>query len=186
MLRLIQSKRKRAVSHQGLLQWGQTLSHLRLNAAGPVSFRSRPATQTRGRCCGGVRAQEDGEYRTGAGGAFDIKKAAVTIEDVLNDCEPQSGSAHIARARGVDAVEALGQARQVFARDTLSTVAHGYRNEGALSAITTIGRPNAGRGGDRDLAGGAAVFDAVVDEILKNLGELVAIAQHVGQIGRQV
>src|SRR5271169_6257012 len=186
MLRLIQSKRKRAVSHQGLLQWGQTLSHLRLNAAGPVSFRSRPATQTRGRCCGGVRAQEDGEYRTGAGGAFDIKKAAMAIEDVLDDCEPESGPAHFARARGVDPVEALGQPRQVLARNTLPAVAHGYRNEGAPTGIAAVGRLDAGRRRDRDLAAGAAVFDGVLDKILKNLGEFVAIARHFRQVGRQV
>jgi len=91
---------------------GQFPLNTRDSSAGPMLWR--------------VRTQEDSEYRTGAGGAFDIKKATMAIEDVLDDCEPEPGPAHFARTRGVDPVEALGQPRQVFACDTFPAVAHGH------------------------------------------------------------
>src|SRR5262249_12989264 len=87
-----------------------------------------------------------------------------------------------ARARGVDAIEALSQPRQMLACDAVSAVAHGYRNKCAAPAIAAVGGSGAGRGNDRDVAAGATIFDAVVDEILKNLGELVAVAEHSGEI----
>ena len=71
----------------------------------------RHASRARSWCCGRVWAQEDREYRAGAGGAFDIEKSAVTIEDVLDDRKSEPGAAQFARARRVDAVEALGQPR---------------------------------------------------------------------------
>src|ERR1700730_18039126 len=76
---------------------------------------------------GAVRAQEDSEHRAGAEGAVDIEKSAVAVEDVLDDREPEPGPAHFARARGVDAVEPLGQSRQVLAGDALALIPHGDR-----------------------------------------------------------
>src|ERR1700756_583916 len=74
----------------------------------------------------------------------------------------------------------------MLARDTLSAVAHSYRNKPASLAIAAVRKPNTRRCGDRNLTPRATVFDAVVDEILKNLGELVTVAQHLRQSGRQV
>src|SRR5215468_3133609 len=138
------------------------------------------------RCCGGVRAQEYGEDRARPRGALNIKKSAVPIENVLDDREPEPGPAHLARARGVDAIEAFGQPRQMLACNTVAAVAHGYRYKCAPPAIATVRGSGAGRGNDRDVAAGATIFDAVVDEILKNLGEFVAVTQHFGQILWQV
>src|SRR5262249_9943330 len=77
--------------------------------------------------CGGVRAQENGEHRAGAEGALDVEKSAVTVEDVLDDREPEPGPAHFARARGIDAVEAFGQPRQMLAGDALTLITHRNR-----------------------------------------------------------
>jgi len=74
-----------------------------------------------------VRAQEDGEHRAGAEGALDVEKTAMAVEDVLDDREPEPGAAHFARPRGVDAVEPLGQSRQMLAGDALALVTHGHR-----------------------------------------------------------
>jgi hypothetical protein len=74
-----------------------------------------------------VRAQEDGKHRAGAEGALDVEKSAVAVEDVLDDREPEPGAAHFARARGIDAIESLGQSRQMLAGDALALVTHGHR-----------------------------------------------------------
>ena len=42
--------------------------------------------------------------------------AAVRLDDVLDDGQAEAGAAELARARLVDAVEALGQARQILRR----------------------------------------------------------------------
>ena len=49
--------------------------------------------------------------------------AAVALHHVLDDGQAQPGAAGLARAAAVDAVEALGQARQVLARDAQAGVA---------------------------------------------------------------
>ena len=55
--------------------------------------------------------------------AGDLEPAAMAVEDVLDDREAEPGAAQFARAGGVDAVEALGQARQVLAGNALALVA---------------------------------------------------------------
>ena len=47
--------------------------------------------------------------------------AAMAAQDVLDDGEPQPRAAELARARGLDPEEALGQARQVLGRGTTAT-----------------------------------------------------------------
>ena len=49
--------------------------------------------------------------------------AAVGLDDVLDDRQAEAGAAELARARLVDAVEALGQARQVLGRHADAGVA---------------------------------------------------------------
>src|ERR1700730_4268152 len=136
---------------------------------------------------GAVRAQEDGEHRAGAEGALDVEKSAVAVEDVLDDREPEPGPAHFARAGGVDAVEPLGQPWQMLAGDAFALITHSNRYKGgAPGTAAAIGRPSPVRGRYRDLAAGAAVFDRIVEEVLKELGELVAVADRVGQIWRHI
>src|SRR5258706_54314 len=59
--------------------------------------------------------QPDREYRTFPQLAGNVEPPAVAIDDVLDDREAQPGSAHRPRAGGIDAIEPLGQPRQVLA-----------------------------------------------------------------------
>ena len=109
----------------------------------------------------------------------------MVVEDVLDDRQAEPGAAHLARAGGVDPVKSLGQPWQVLARYALALIAHGYRHRRIFGTAASAGRPQPGRGPDVDFGSGAPVFDRVVDEVLEDLGQFVAIAEHVGEVGRQ-
>src|SRR5690606_1568134 len=66
--------------------------------------------------------QHDGEGRALAGCAADVDAPAVALRHVLDDGQPEAGAAGLARAAAIDAVEALGQARQVLGRDARAAV----------------------------------------------------------------
>ena len=104
----------------------------------------------------------------------------MAVDDVLDDREAKAGAAHLARAGGVDSVEALGEARQVLARNAVAPIAYRNRDRRRCRAV---GLHPAGTLGDHgDLGPRPAVFDGVVEEVLKQLGQFVAIAQDIGQI----
>ena len=84
--------------------------------------------------------------------AVDFEKAAVAVDDVLDDREAEPGAAHLARARGVDPVKALGQPRQVLARDAVAAVAHRDRDKGARTPLGICRSARRGLGADGDLA----------------------------------
>ena len=67
--------------------------------------------------------------------AFDRQPAAMAGEDVLDDGEAEAGAALGAALAGVDAVEAFGQARQMFGRDAAAVVAH---DESAVLAAVVV------------------------------------------------
>ncbi len=69
--------------------------------------------------------QANREPRALAGLALDHQIATVPLGHVLDDRQPEAGAAGVARAAGVDAVEALGEARQVLAGDAATVVGHG-------------------------------------------------------------
>src|SRR5579883_3559357 len=91
-----------------------------------------PRRSSAGRGCGG-RPQQHGEDRALAGLARDVERPAVAADDVLDDGEAEPRPAHRARARRVDAVEALGEARQVLPRDALPAVLHRDRDARAAT-----------------------------------------------------
>src|SRR5260370_39027554 len=70
--------------------------------------------------------QVDGEDRAFAQFAVDVERAAVVANDMLDDGEAEPRAAQLARARGVDPVEALGQPRQMIAGDAFAVIADGY------------------------------------------------------------
>src|ERR1700722_6643423 len=90
----------------------------------------------------------DGEDRSQAGLALDLEQAAVMADDMLDDGEAEPGAAERARTRGIDAVEALGEAGNMLARDAAAVVAHAERDAAAVAGA------RAGKG-----AGGAAGLD---------------------------
>src|SRR3546814_20076397 len=87
-----------------------------------------------GRCQGGGlrdrRWKVDGEGCAFVGAAFDLEHAAVAIDDVLDDRESQAGAAEAARPPAVDAVEPLGEARDMLALDPLALVGHRHLESG--------------------------------------------------------
>ena len=52
----------------------------------------------------------------------------MAVDDVLDDGEAEAGAAELARARGVDAVETLGESRQMGGRNAVALVADGDGN----------------------------------------------------------
>src|SRR3569623_3436442 len=101
------------------------------------------------------------EARAGPQCALDGEPAAMAIEHVLDQREAQARAALRAADRDVDAVEALGQTRQMLGRDTGAEIAHGdarFRRTGAGLAART-----------RDIAAlsRGAVFQRVLDQILE-------------------
>src|SRR5438034_11306909 len=63
---------------------------------------------------------------------------ALSLHDALpisDDGEAEPGAAQVARARLVDTVEALGDPRQVGARDADARVAHAHRSEEHTSEL---------------------------------------------------
>src|SRR3546814_9554213 len=68
----------------------------------------------------------------------DHQPAAMAVDDVLDDGEPQPGAAEVAAAGGIDPVEPFGQARQVLARDALAMVAD--RSEEHTSELQSLMR----------------------------------------------
>src|SRR5215471_21290001 len=132
----------------------------------------------------GLRVQKDSENRPCARRAVDLEKAAMVIEDVFHNRQAEPRAAHLAGAGRVDAIKTFGQPRQMLARDALAMISDRYRDERRRAGITT-GTPPFGIGADRDLGSRAAVFDRVVDQILKHLREFVMVADNSRNVGRQ-
>jgi hypothetical protein len=108
------------------------------------------------------------------------------VEDVLDDGQAQPGAAHLARARRIDPIKSFRQAGQMLACDPFAIVTHRYRDKAADAALTSVARPRHHLCADGDLAPAASVFNRIVDKVLENLSELIAIAQHFGKTGRSL
>ena len=112
---------------------------------------------------GGGEPYDDGGALAQA--AFDAQAALMKLEDVFDDREAETGAAEFARARAIDAIEALGQPRDIGGRnafagvsddkfDTGASVARGGaggRRRGSVSA-SFVGGVSCG-GADADAAG---------------------------------
>src|SRR6476619_7828865 len=99
----------------------------------------------------------------------------MAIQNMFDDGESKSGAAFVF-ALSLDAVEALGEAGQMFGRDAGTLVDDGDGVAGALPAM----RGQALRL-QPDLAAIGTVFQCVVDEILQNLNQLITIAADNGR-----
>src|SRR4029077_8643403 len=94
------------------------------------------------RACRGL-AQRQPHAKRGALSerAFDRQPAAMAVDDVLDEREPQAGAAFGAAVAYVDAIEAFGEPRQVLGRNAGAVVAHHddglarpFRRVGALQS----------------------------------------------------
>ncbi len=68
------------------------------------------------------RREQQPEPGALSGLALDAQLTAMALHDVLDDRQSQTGAAGVPRAAPIDAIEALGQSRQVLARDAGSVV----------------------------------------------------------------
>src|SRR5215204_3982947 len=120
---------------------------------------------------GGQLRERHPEGRAPAKLALDRDPPAMAGDDVLHDGEPEPGAALLAALDNVGAVEAFGQARQVLGRDAGAMIAHGKLDLGrATPGGTVAGEP------DLDALARAAVFHRVLDEVLDDPQQLVAVA----------
>src|SRR4029453_7992981 len=92
---------------------------------------------------------------------------------VFDDGEPKARAALLAARRNIDAIEALGEPRQMLRRDAWPVIGHGDRVAPGLPP----------KGGnvlrlDAHLPAPVAIFQCVLHEVLQDLKELVAIAPH--------
>src|ERR1700676_1956325 len=100
------------------------------------------------------------------------------LHDMLDDRQPQSRTAQLARARPVDPVEPLGKPRYVGRRDAFTAV--GDRQLDAIARLLARWIDVAGGTGlDRYAAVAGRVFDRVVDQIDHHLVQAVAIALYL-------
>src|SRR6185295_19551611 len=94
------------------------------------------------------------------------------VEDVLDDGEAESRAATFATAFNVDPIEAFGKARDRFARNAFAFILDRDKN---LSGATTFASGGGAPEAHAHLALVAAVFDRVVNEVLKHLGQFVLV-----------
>jgi len=92
----------------------------------------------------------------------------MAVDDVLDDRQTQAGAAALAAALDVHTIEALGEPRDVFAGNTLTFVLDCYK----YLTGGGIRLPEA----DSHVRAFASIFDRVVDQILKDLSEFIALA----------
>src|SRR5262245_37256793 len=107
--------------------------------------------------------------------ALDRQAAAVPAGDVLDQGETEAGAALCPALAHVDAIEALGQPRQVVRGDAGAIVAH---------RDTSLAAPFGERERDVDALAGGRVFERVLDQVLEQADELVAVAAHRHAFGR--
>src|SRR5215211_8149568 len=122
--------------------------------------------------------QVDREGRTLARRALDGEPRLVARQDVLDDGETEAGSPLGPALRHVDAVEPLGQARQVLRRDAGAEIP--YTDD-------CLGRtPAAGADADLDPLAGGAVFQRVLHEVLEHAAKLIAVSERDDGLGRRI
>src|SRR5262245_59265639 len=130
----------------------------------PRRARKPPAVKKRSPSGQG---QTHGEGRALALDAGHAHLALHAQDQVLHDREPQARPAGGARARLVDAVEALEDPVEVAARDADARVLH---RDQAVAVLT--GEPQ------RDAPGRARVLDRVVDQVVEHLRHGLLVAAH--------
>ena len=124
----IYSARSRA---RGRERSRRQLGRRRPSQRGVALGRARATSRTRS------RREDEPEGRALAGLARDVELAAVTLHDVLDDRQPEPGAAGLARAAAVDAIEALGQPREMLAGDAAAAVDDGDLAAAVVGARAT-------------------------------------------------
>ena len=114
------------------------------------------------------RREARGEAAALAGLALDLEHGVVARERVLGDGEAEAGAAGLARAAAVDAVEALGEPRDVLGLDA---------DAGVLDAEARPVRALAPR--ERDRAAGRRVADRIAHQVAERARQLALHAEQL-------
>src|ERR1700683_4097303 len=104
--------------------------------------------------------------------AVDRQPAAMAVENVLDQRQTEAGTALIAALADADPIEALSEPRQMLWRNTRPVIAHADLYLG-LAFLCTYRREF-----DIDALTGGAVLNGVLDQVLEQPNQFVAIAQH--------
>src|SRR5262245_18742975 len=101
----------------------------------------------------------------------------MALDDMLDDGETEPGAAGLPASRRVDAIEALGHARQMLAWNARAVIGDRQRRPG----------PAARRRQANLRAGpGAPVAHRIAEQIVDYLEQLRPVASHRGQVGGDV
>src|SRR5262245_12521382 len=117
------------------------------------------------------RRQDRGKRRALAEFRADDQLAAMPVENVFDDGEAKPGAALLPTGGDADPIEALGQPRQMLRRDAGAVVGHRQHEAGTASEPLRLVRDL-----DPDAAAGLTVLQGVLNEVLQDLYDLVAIA----------
>ena len=126
------------------------------------------APQTRGNRGGKVNSKGG----AGAGRAVDCQPAAMPVENVFDQCQAEAGAALSAALGDIYAIKSLGQPRQMLGRDARAKIAH--------ALLSASGSPSAEAPGPNlnvDAPASGAVFERILDEVLKDADQFIVIAQ---------
>ena len=104
------------------------------------------------------------------------------VHEMLDDREAEPGAAEFARTRRIDAIEPFGQPGQMLAGDPLALIGDRNAHLGRRRAAAV---PSPRLPVTVTSLSGRRVLDRVVDEVLKDLDQLVAVPLDFRQIRRQ-
>ena len=96
----------------------------------------------------------------------------MTIQNVLDDGEPQTRAAAFAAAFNINAIKTFCESWNDLARDSFTLVFDGGIDLPSIPLTRRVQLPEA----DTHMAFLSAILDCVVDKILKDLGQLVTVA----------
>src|SRR5882724_1043951 len=102
--------------------------------------------------------------------AFHPDAAAVRLDEMFGDGEAESSAANFAGTGSVHAIETFENAGLVGLGDADAGVRDGEFDFGG-----------AGRGAEHDLAAGRGILNRIVEEILQNFGETLAVRRDIRQ-----
>src|SRR6266478_9851878 len=110
------------------------------------------------------------ELRALADFALHPNAAAVGLDEMFGNGEAESGAANLAGTSNIHAIETFENARLIGLGNADAGVRDGEFDFGG-----------AGRGAEHDLAAGRGILNRIVEEILQNFGETLAVRRDIRQ-----
>src|SRR6476646_6132444 len=120
----------------------------------------------------GAKWQMHDEGRARAQRALNCETAAVPVEHMLDQSQPQPGAALCAAVDNIDAIKAFCQPWQMFGSDAWTVVAYRHACFRRAAACLPL------RQCDVDALPGGTIFERVFDQIVESANQFVAITAH--------